>query len=144
MRTIIALVLTINKLAVNAPRVNYRMPNFKRDGNTAFFNQGSLPNYISSIEPISFRERTVSLDRLHGSFTGDAITSLSEIREERLQRPQGPLGEILRCESERVVYQETFLAMWQITKTRKSSSARLQFSEKSPRTLRIGWRRPPA
>jgi catalase len=45
------------QLPVNSPRVNYRMANFQRDGSMAFFNQGSRPNYISSIEPIHFRER---------------------------------------------------------------------------------------
>merc|ERR1712093_214121 len=35
------------QLPVNAPRVNYRMGNFQRDGAMAFLNQGSRPNYIS-------------------------------------------------------------------------------------------------
>ncbi|KAH6673123.1 catalase-like domain-containing protein [Halenospora varia] len=46
------------QLPVNAPRVNYCMANFQRDGSMSFFNQGSRPNYLSSIEPIHFRERT--------------------------------------------------------------------------------------
>lgn len=54
----------------------------------AFLNQGSRPNYISSIEPIHFRERTVSLDKFHGHFTGNAITFLSEIREEDFNAPR--------------------------------------------------------
>lgn len=45
------------QLPVNAPRVPYRFGNFQRDGNMAFYNQGSRPNYLSSIEPISFRNR---------------------------------------------------------------------------------------
>ncbi|CZR58306.1 peroxisomal catalase [Phialocephala subalpina] len=76
------------QLPVNAPRTNYRFANFQRDGGMAFFNQGSRPNYISSIEPIHFRERTVNLDKLHGQFTGDAITFLSEIREEDFNAPR--------------------------------------------------------
>ncbi|PQE34015.1 peroxisomal catalase protein [Rutstroemia sp. NJR-2017a WRK4] len=76
------------QLPVNAPRTSYRMANFQRDGSMAFFNQGSRPNYISSIEPIHFRERTVNLDKTHGNFTGNAITFLSEIREEDFKAPR--------------------------------------------------------
>ena len=76
------------QLPINAPRVNYRMVNFQRDGNMAFFNQGSRPNYLSSIEPISFRERKVNLDKVHGQFTSDAVTFLSEIRPEDFVAPR--------------------------------------------------------
>jgi catalase len=76
------------QLPVNAPRVDYRMANFQRDGGMAFFNQGSRPNYISSIEPIRFRERTVNLDKVHGNFAGHAVTFLSEIREEDFVAPR--------------------------------------------------------
>jgi len=76
------------QLPVNAPRVAYRMGNFQRDGNMAFYNQGSRPNYLSSIQPISFKERTVDLDKLHGNFTGEAITFLSEIRPEDFNAPR--------------------------------------------------------
>jgi len=76
------------QLPVNAPRPSYRMANFQRDGAMAFFNQGSRPNYISSIEPIGFRERKVNLDKVHGEFTGNAITFLSEIREEDFNAPR--------------------------------------------------------
>jgi catalase len=75
------------QLPVNAPRTNYRMANFQRDGSMAFFNHGSRPNYISSIEPIHFRERTVNLDKLHGQFTGNAVTFMSEIRPEDFNAP---------------------------------------------------------
>ncbi|TGO10323.1 hypothetical protein BTUL_0138g00100 [Botrytis tulipae] len=76
------------QLPVNAPRTSYRMGNFQRDGGMAFYNQGSRPNYISSIEPIHFRERTVDTDKLHGHFTGNAVTFLSEIREEDFKAPR--------------------------------------------------------
>ena len=76
------------QLPVNAPRVKYHMANFQRDGNMAFYNQGSRPNYLSSIEPISFRERTVNLDKTHGHFIGNAITFLSEIRPEDFNAPR--------------------------------------------------------
>ncbi|KAF7953985.1 uncharacterized protein EAE97_001383 [Botrytis byssoidea] len=76
------------QLPVNAPRTSYRMGNFQRDGGMAFYNQGSRPNYISSIEPIHFRERTVDTDKLHGHFAGNAVTFLSEIREEDFKAPR--------------------------------------------------------
>lgn len=76
------------QLPVNQTKVPYRMANFQRDGSMAFFNQGSRPNYLSSIEPISFRTRTVDLDRTHGHFSGKAITFLSEIRPEDFNAPR--------------------------------------------------------
>jgi catalase len=76
------------QLPVNAPRVKYHMANFQRDGGMAFFNQGSRPNYISSIEPISFRKRAVDLDNVHGSFTSDAVMFLSAIRPEDFNAPR--------------------------------------------------------
>lgn len=76
------------QLPVNAPRVKYRMANFQRDGSMAFLNQGGRSNYISSIDPISFRERSVNLDKVHAEFTGDAITFLSEIRPEDFNAPR--------------------------------------------------------
>ncbi|KAF1988692.1 CAT1 catalase [Aulographum hederae CBS 113979] len=76
------------QLPVNAPRVPYRFANFQRDGSMAFFNQGSRPNYLSSIEPISFRKRTVDLNKTHGHFIGNAIAFLSEIRPEDFVAPR--------------------------------------------------------
>jgi catalase len=76
------------QLPINAPRVNYRMANIQRDGNMAFFNQGSRPNYLSSIEPIRFREWTVNLGKTHGHVTGTAITFHSEIREKNFNQPR--------------------------------------------------------
>jgi catalase len=76
------------QLPVNARRVNYRMANFQRDGAMSFFNQGSRPNYISSIDPIKFRERTVNLDKVHNDYIGDAVIFLSEIRPEDFNAPR--------------------------------------------------------
>lgn len=64
------------------------MANFQRDGQMAFYNQGSRPNYLSSIQPISFRERSVDLDKTHGDFIGNAVTFLSEIRPEDFNAPR--------------------------------------------------------
>lgn len=76
------------QLPVNAPKVPYRMANFQRAGNMAFYNQGARPNYLSSIEPISFRNRSVNLNKTHGHFIGEAITFLSEIRPEDFRFPR--------------------------------------------------------
>ena len=70
------------QLPVNDSKTSHRVANFQRDGNMAFYNQGSRPNYLSSIEPIHFRERKVDLDEVHGHFTSNAVTFLSEIRPE--------------------------------------------------------------
>ncbi|KAF2139005.1 uncharacterized protein K452DRAFT_320648 [Aplosporella prunicola CBS 121167] len=76
------------QLPVNAPRVPYRMANFQRDGSMAFYNQGSRPNYLSSIQPISFRNRTIDLNKTHSHFIGEATTFLSEIRPEDFNAPR--------------------------------------------------------
>ncbi|KAI9711026.1 MAG: hypothetical protein M1820_002464 [Bogoriella megaspora] len=76
------------QLPVNSPRVPYRVANFQRDGNMAFYNQGSRPNYLSSIEPISFRDRKVDLNKTHGHFVGEAVAYLSEIRPEDFNAPR--------------------------------------------------------
>ncbi|KAH7081311.1 peroxisomal catalase [Paraphoma chrysanthemicola] len=76
------------QLPVNQPRVPYRMANFQRDGNMAFYNQGSRPNYLSSIEPVGFRERKVNVDQVHNQFTGKAVTFLTEIRPEDFNAPR--------------------------------------------------------
>ena len=76
------------QLPVNQTRTPYHMANFQRDGQMAFYNQGSRPNYLSSIEPISFRERSVNLDNVHGSFIGKAVSYLSEIRPEDFNAPR--------------------------------------------------------
>lgn len=54
----------------------------------AFFNQGARPNYFSSIEPISLKERKINLDETHGAFVGRAVTFLSEIRPEDFNQPR--------------------------------------------------------
>lgn len=76
------------QLPVNAPRTAYQFGNFQRDGQMAFYNQGARPNYLSSIEPIQFRERKVDLDKTHSYFTGQAITFFSEIRPEDFNAPR--------------------------------------------------------
>ncbi|EKJ73678.1 hypothetical protein FPSE_06296 [Fusarium pseudograminearum CS3096] len=76
------------QLPVNATRTGYKFGNFQRDGQMAFYNQGARPNYLSSIDPIKFRTRTVDLDKTHGHFTGEAITFLTAIRPEDFNAPR--------------------------------------------------------
>jgi catalase len=76
------------QLPVNAPRTGYKAGNFQRDGSMAFYNQGSRSNYLSSIDPIQFRERTVDYDKTHGHFQGTAISFLSGIRPEDFNAPR--------------------------------------------------------
>ncbi|KAI0380315.1 catalase-like domain-containing protein [Hypomontagnella monticulosa] len=76
------------QLPVNAPRTGFKFGNFQRDGSMAFYNQGARPNYLSSIDPIQFRERSIDLDKTHGHFTGEAITFLSSIRPEDFNAPR--------------------------------------------------------
>lgn len=76
------------QLPVNSTRTGHHVANFQRDGQMAFYNQGARPNYLSSIEPIQFRERTVDLDKVHSQFTKHAVTFLSEIRPEDFNAPR--------------------------------------------------------
>ncbi|KAK5115671.1 hypothetical protein LTR62_000760 [Meristemomyces frigidus] len=76
------------QLPVNSSQTPYRTANFQRDGSMAFYNQGSRPAYLSSIQPIQFRERSVNLDKVHGHFIGEAVSFLSEIRPEDFKAPR--------------------------------------------------------
>lgn len=76
------------QLPVNASKTAHRHANFQRDGGMAFYNQGSRPNYLSSIEPIRFRNRSVDLNKVHSQFAGKAINFLSEIRPEDFNAPR--------------------------------------------------------
>lgn len=76
------------QLPVNSSRTSYRIANFQRDGQMAFYNQGSRQDYLSSIQPISFRNRSIDLDKTHGHFAGHAISFLSEIRPEDFNAPR--------------------------------------------------------
>jgi catalase len=76
------------QLPVNASRTGFKFGNFQRDGSMAFYNQGARPNYLSSIDPIQFRERSVDLDKTHGHFIGNAVTFLSQIRPEDFNAPR--------------------------------------------------------
>jgi len=76
------------QLPVNTSKTGFKAGNFQRDGSMAFFNQGARPNYLSSIDPIQFRTRTVDYDQTHAHFQGKAITFLSEIRPEDFVGPR--------------------------------------------------------
>ena len=87
------------QLPVNSPVCPFRMANFQRDGQMAFFNQGGRPNYLSSIEPISFRERKYDLNKVHGKFVGEAVAFLSEIRPEDFNAPRNLWQKVFSEES---------------------------------------------
>jgi len=62
--------------------------NFQRDGQMAFYNQGSRPNYLSSINPIQLNKRSVNIDSVHAEYTGNAIAYLSTIMKEDFDQPR--------------------------------------------------------
>ncbi|ORY91583.1 catalase [Leucosporidium creatinivorum] len=72
------------QLPVNAPLHTPR--NFQRDGAGAFYNQGSAPNYQSSIQPLTYRKAKYSTLE-HEQFTGAAVADLSTITELDFQQP---------------------------------------------------------
>jgi catalase len=76
------------QLPVNQPKVPYRFGNFQRNGAMAFYNQGERPNYLASIDPIQFRNRSVDLNKTHGHFLGTAVSFMSEIRPEDFNAPR--------------------------------------------------------
>lgn len=76
------------QLPVNAPKVPYRFGNFQRDGQMAFYNQGSRPPYLSTQQPISLRDRVIDYDNVHGHFVNKAVTFMSEIRPEDFNAPR--------------------------------------------------------
>ena len=76
------------QLPVNQPATEYPTANFQRDGQMAFFNQGGRPAYLSSIDPVQFKERAYDLDKVHGKFIGEAVSYLSEIRPEDFNAPR--------------------------------------------------------
>ncbi|BEI81618.1 hypothetical protein CcaverHIS002_0207780 [Cutaneotrichosporon cavernicola] len=76
------------QLPVNLPRTSYPMGNFQRDGSMAFFNQGGRPNYLSTIDPIQYKDRKVNLDAVHAKFISNAIVFLSTVRPEDFNAPR--------------------------------------------------------
>ncbi|CAO1612623.1 unnamed protein product [Jaminaea pallidilutea] len=67
------------QLPVNQPLVK-NMYNFQRDGSMAFYNGGSRPPYLSSLEPPTLVKREVFLDQL-AAHEGREIHYLSGIRD---------------------------------------------------------------
>ncbi|TFK65982.1 catalase [Pluteus cervinus] len=81
------------QLPVNAPIVP--VANFQRDGAGTFISQGSRPNYQSTIQPLSYSGRPLTLDghvrhaeRQHELFVGSAYRDLSEITELDFEQPR--------------------------------------------------------
>lgn len=87
------------QLPINQSATPYATGNFQRDGAMAFYNQGGRPAYLSSIEPIKFREKRVNLNKVHGQFIGEAVSFLSEIRPEDFNAPRALWQKVFSDES---------------------------------------------
>ena len=66
------------QLPVNAPIVP--VSNFQRDGAMAFYNQGTRPNYQSSLVPLTYKKKPYE-DAKHEVWLGQANVDLSRITE---------------------------------------------------------------
>ncbi|KAK4702110.1 catalase, partial [Phenoliferia sp. Uapishka_3] len=73
------------QLPVNAP-IN-PVANFQRDGFMAFNNQGSRPNYQSSIQPLTYRPAPYTTSK-HEQFLGAATADLSFVTELDFEQPR--------------------------------------------------------
>jgi len=73
------------QLPVNAPICP--VANFQRDGAMAFNNQGSRPNYQSSIQPLTYSKRS-TYSATHEQFLGAAAADLSEVTELDFEQPR--------------------------------------------------------
>lgn len=74
-----------NQLPINAPL--HPAANFQRGGAGAYANQGSRPNYQSSIQPLSYTKASYSTAS-HEQFLGAAMQDLSEINELDFEQPR--------------------------------------------------------
>ncbi|KAF6760383.1 catalase [Ephemerocybe angulata] len=83
------------QLPVNAPLTP--IANFQRDGPQAFINQGSRPNYQSTIQPLTFAgkkgdinasARDLEREAKHENFIGGAWRDLSQITELDFEQPR--------------------------------------------------------
>ncbi|KAI8460794.1 catalase [Phakopsora pachyrhizi] len=72
------------QLPVNAP--SKPPANFQRDGLMAFNNQGSRPNYVSTIQPLSY-SKPQNHNSKHEVFLGEAQRVLSKITELDFEQP---------------------------------------------------------
>ncbi|KAI5475895.1 hypothetical protein MNV49_000728 [Pseudohyphozyma bogoriensis] len=73
------------QLPVNAP---LHLPaNFQRNGAMAFYNQGARPNYQSSIQPLTYKEKPYSTIK-HEQYLGAAVADLSFVTELDFEQPR--------------------------------------------------------
>lgn len=80
------------QLPVNAPVCP--VANFQRDGAMAFNNQGSRPNYQSSIQPLTYKSRAYSTAK-HEQFIGALVADLSEVTELDFEQPRALYQKVL-------------------------------------------------
>jgi catalase len=80
------------QLPVNQPQTGYAAANFQRDGPGAFYNQGGRQAYLATTpgNTITFAPSAsiVNLDKVHGGFTAEAVSYLSQIRPEDFNAPR--------------------------------------------------------
>lgn len=81
-----------HRLGVNYQQIPVNKPlcpvaNFQRDGFMAIDNQGSRPNYISSIQPLSYKKAAYTTER-HEKFVSAAIVEMSEVTELDFEQPR--------------------------------------------------------
>nr|AAY87889.1 catalase [Taiwanofungus camphoratus] len=74
-----------NQLPVNAPAVP--IANFQRDGFMAFSNQGSRPNYQSSLVPLEYKSKPYE-EVQHETWLGAANADLSFVTELDFEQPR--------------------------------------------------------
>ncbi|CAO1620985.1 unnamed protein product [Parajaminaea phylloscopi] len=68
--------------------------NFQRDGNMAFYNQGSRPNYLSSLEPPTFKKREYQLESL-AQHEGKEISYLSGITDNDFEQAKALWNKVM-------------------------------------------------
>lgn len=73
------------QLPVNAPL--HQPSNFQRDGGMAFYNQGSRPNYQSSIQTLTYKKDSYTTAS-HEQYLGAAVADLSILTELDFEQPR--------------------------------------------------------
>jgi len=81
------------QLPVNSPSAP--VANFQRDGFAAFNNQGSRPNYQSTISPLTHKSKPYGKNGQHETFLGTATAELSEITELDFEQPRALVTKVL-------------------------------------------------
>ncbi|CAO1622928.1 unnamed protein product [Sympodiomycopsis kandeliae] len=90
------------QLPVNQSTTKYQTYNFQRDGAMAFYNQGSRPNYLSSIAPPTIVKPKVKFDAL-AAHEGKEIMYLSGVTDNDFDQAKALYGRVMdKAQRERV------------------------------------------